>query len=108
MGLISRVSSRTYRNIKMDAVQDLVNNYIEQLGKRYYMDYRGQELSESLSYAIIAIFTIIGIVAGYHYQMQISVFGCMAGIVVATLVTIPPWPCLYKKTPIVWLKPKSK
>ena len=23
----------------MDAVQDLVNNYIEQLGKRYYMDY---------------------------------------------------------------------
>ena len=79
-------------------MDDLINGWIEKLGKRYYMDYsvlttvfidsksrleililqglptlsfyRGQELSESLSYAIITIFTIIGIVAGYHYQQM--------------------------------------
>merc|ERR1711981_457438 len=105
MGLISRVSSRTYRYHHMD----FVNDWIEQLGKRYYMDYRGQELSESLSYAIITIFTIIGIVAGYHQQqMYYSVYTCLFGIALATLVTIPPWPFLFKRNPIKWLKPKSE
>merc|ERR1712170_233173 len=103
MGLISRVSSRTYRYD-----MDFVKAWIEQLGQRFYMDYRGQELAESLSYAIITIFTIIGIVAGYHYQqMYYSVYTCLFGIGLATPFCVPPWPFLFKRNPIKWLKPKS-
>merc|ERR1712157_188595 len=121
MGLISRVSSRTYRrptNSKrsktkmkdpLEMVTDFLYGIYESLGKKYYMDYKGQELSEQLSWVICSIFTVIGVIYGYAIQnLSMSIYITLVGIVVAFLLTIFPINPLYQRNPIKWQKPKKR
>ncbi|XP_003396797.1 signal peptidase complex subunit 1 [Bombus terrestris] len=72
-----------------------------------HMDYDGQAWAEKLSKLIITLFGIIGLIWGYviqQFSQTIYILG--AGLVIAALITIPPWP-MYRRKPLHWQKPQS-
>ena len=84
---------------------DFFEKIYDQLGQKYYMDYKGQELSERLSWAICSVTSLIGIIYGYYLQqLSMSVYICLGGIALATLLTVFPINFLYQKNPIKWQK----
>eukprot|EP00823_Brevimastigomonas_motovehiculus_P002126 TRINITY_DN1350_c3_g1_i1.p1 TRINITY_DN1350_c3_g1~~TRINITY_DN1350_c3_g1_i1.p1 ORF type:complete len:122 (-),score=25.56 TRINITY_DN1350_c3_g1_i1:305-649(-) len=68
------------------------------------MDYKGQALAERLYQYIIAIFTIVGFIAGFIVQRFIvtAIFS-FAGLVVAGVICLPEWPFL-NRDPLPWQK----
>ncbi|EDV23972.1 Signal peptidase complex subunit 1 [Trichoplax sp. H2] len=73
---------------------------------RIFMDYEGQKLAEFVMQAIILIFAGIGLLFGYYYdtfRVTMMVYG--AGVALATIVTVPPWP-IYRSHPLRWQTPK--
>ena len=93
----------------LEMVTDFLYGIYESLGKKYYMDYKGQELSEQLSWVICSIVTVIGVIYGYASQnLSMSIYITLVGIVVAFLLTIFPINPLYQRNPIKWQKPKKR
>ncbi|KAK9872006.1 hypothetical protein WA026_015252 [Henosepilachna vigintioctopunctata] len=73
----------------------------------WHMDYKGQALAEKLSRIIITLFGTIGLVCGYAVQQfSMTVYILGAGFVLASLLTIPPWP-MYSKNPLNWQSMKK-
>ncbi|KAL2740606.1 signal peptidase complex subunit 1 [Vespula squamosa] len=71
-----------------------------------YMDYDGQARAERLSRVIITLFGVVGLIWGYliqQFSQTIYILG--AGFVMATLITVPPWP-MYRRKPLDWQKPQ--
>ncbi|XP_068966793.1 signal peptidase complex subunit 1-like [Bombus flavifrons] len=72
-----------------------------------HMDYDGQARAEKLSRLIITLFGIVGLIWGYviqQFSQTIYILG--AGLAMAALITVPPWP-MYRRKPLDWQKPQS-
>ena len=70
-----------------------------------HMDFDGQALAENLSRIIIVLFGVVGLVWGYmiqQFSQTVYILGA-GGLVLATLLTVPPWP-LYRLKPLNWQK----
>lgn len=83
-------------NIKMDFFSNIPT----------HMDYKGQGRSEKLSRMIITLFGVVGLVWGYYIQQfSATVYVLGAGFLLASILTIPPWP-MYRRKPLNWQKPR--
>jgi len=69
-----------------------------------HMDYDGQAKAEKCSRIIILLFGVVGFLWGYVIQ-QFSQTVCVlgAGFLLASVLTIPPWP-IYMRKPLSWQK----
>nr|CAH0098979.1 unnamed protein product [Daphnia galeata] len=73
-----------------------------------HMDYEGQHLAEKLSHIIVVVFGVIGWIIGYinqQFSQTILVLG--VGVLIAAIVTLPPWP-MYRRKPLNWRKPRKE
>ncbi|XP_049301016.1 signal peptidase complex subunit 1 [Anopheles funestus] len=69
-----------------------------------HMDFEGQGRAEKLSRIIITLFGTVGLVWGYIIQQfSQTVYILIAGVLLASILTIPPWP-IYRKKPLNWQK----
>ena len=69
-----------------------------------HMDFDGQAQAENLSRIIVVLFGVFGLVWGYMIQQfSQTAYILGAGLVLATLLTVPPWP-LYRLKPLNWQK----
>ncbi|XP_043193076.1 signal peptidase complex subunit 1-like [Amphibalanus amphitrite] len=72
-----------------------------------HMDYEGQKWAERLFQVIIVLFGVVGLVWGYSIQQfSQTVYILGAGVALACLLTLPPWP-MYRRHPLNWQKPRS-
>ena len=71
------------------------------------MDFKGQQLAESLAMYMLVGFAAIAFLVGYLRQdfgSMMTLFG--SGCAVACVVAVPDWP-VYNKHPIQWLPAKG-
>ena len=69
-----------------------------------HMDFDGQARAENLSRIIVVLFGVVGLIWGYIIQQfSQTVYILGAGLVLATILTVPPWP-LYRLKPLNWQK----
>ncbi|KAI8142589.1 microsomal signal peptidase 12kDa subunit [Fennellomyces sp. T-0311] len=71
------------------------------------IDFEGQKLADQLTHLLLICFAVVGFVAGYVTEsllLTVAIFG--AGLLLATVVVLPPWP-MYKRHPQKWL-PSTK
>ncbi|XP_067635234.1 signal peptidase complex subunit 1 [Eurosta solidaginis] len=72
-----------------------------------HMDFEGQHKAEKFSRFIITLFGVVGLVWGaIIQQFSQTVYILGAGFVLASLITIPPWP-IYRRHPLNWQKPRN-
>uniref|UniRef100_A0A1Q3FGP7 Signal peptidase complex subunit 1 n=2 Tax=Culex tarsalis TaxID=7177 RepID=A0A1Q3FGP7_CULTA len=73
-----------------------------------HMDFEGQGRAERLSRLIITLFGAVGLVWGYVIQQfSQTVYILIAGVLLASILTIPPWP-IYRRKPLNWQKPRPE
>ncbi|XP_055599718.1 signal peptidase complex subunit 1 [Uranotaenia lowii] len=73
-----------------------------------HMDFEGQGRAEKLSRVIITLFGAVGLVWGYIIQQfSQTVYILIAGVLLASILTIPPWP-IYRRKPLKWQKPRPQ
>jgi signal peptidase complex subunit 1 len=73
-----------------------------------HMDYVGQGRAEKLYQIIIILFGVVGLVWGYAIQQfSQTVYILGAGLTLATLLTVPPWP-IFRSKPLKWQEPKPE
>ncbi|KAF5293078.1 hypothetical protein FQR65_LT11070 [Abscondita terminalis] len=69
-----------------------------------HMDYDGQAKAEKYSRVIVSLFGAVGLIWGYIIQQfSQTVYILAAGFLLASIITIPPWP-IYRKRPLQWQK----
>lgn len=67
-----------------------------------HVDYVGQGRAEVLYRGIITLFSIVGFFWGYIVQQfSQSVYILGAGFLLASILSIPPWP-MYRRNPLQW------
>merc|ERR1712027_224611 len=72
-----------------------------------HMDFDGQARAENLSRIIVVLFGLVGLVWVYIIQQfSQTVYILGAGLVLATILTVPPWP-LYRLKPLKWQKARD-
>ncbi|KAK3881673.1 hypothetical protein Pcinc_013893 [Petrolisthes cinctipes] len=72
------------------------------MGFSVHMDFEGQKLAERLFQIIVVAFGAVGWLYGYYVQdFFMTVLTLGAGFVLASLVTLPPWP-IYRRYPLKW------
>ncbi|XP_058451825.1 signal peptidase complex subunit 1 [Malaya genurostris] len=73
-----------------------------------HMDYEGQGRAEKLSRVIITLFGAVGLIWGFVIQQfSQTVYILIAGVLLASILTIPPWP-IYRRKPLNWQKPRPE
>ena len=73
-----------------------------------HMDFQGQGQAEKISRTIVSLFGIVGFFWGYAIQQfSQTVYILGAGLVLATLLTVPPWP-LFRRKPLNWQKARPE
>ncbi|XP_062540140.1 signal peptidase complex subunit 1 [Armigeres subalbatus] len=73
-----------------------------------HMDFEGQGRAEKLSRVIITLFGAVGLIWGYIIQQfSQTVYILIAGVLLASILTIPPWP-IYRRKPLNWQKPRPE
>ncbi|XP_065372620.1 signal peptidase complex subunit 1 [Calliphora vicina] len=73
-----------------------------------HMDFVGQYKAEKYSRLIITLFGIVGLIWGaIIQQFSQTVYILGAGFVLASLLTIPPWP-MFRRNPLTWQKPRPE
>merc|ERR1711997_1441981 len=89
-----------YKSINMGLL-DFVNSIPT------HMDFDGQARAENLSRIIVVLFGVVGLIWGYIIQQfSQTVYILGAGLVLATILTVPPWP-LYRLKRLNWQKPRE-
>ncbi|XP_020214028.1 probable signal peptidase complex subunit 1 [Cajanus cajan] len=71
------------------------------------MDWQGQKIAEQIMQIMLLAFSVIAFATGYimsSFQMMILIYA--AGVVLATLVTVPNWP-FFNRHPLKWLDPSE-
>ncbi|XP_066251815.1 signal peptidase complex subunit 1 [Euwallacea similis] len=72
-----------------------------------HMDFEGQHKAERMSRIIITLFGIVGLIWGYIIQQfSQTVYILAAGFLLASILTIVPWP-LYRRKPLNWQPAKN-
>ncbi|KAL1373624.1 hypothetical protein pipiens_018563 [Culex pipiens pipiens] len=72
------------------------------------MDFEGQGRAERLSRLIITLFGAVGLVWGYVIQQfSQTVYILIAGVLLASILTIPPWP-IYRRKALSWQKARPE
>lgn len=72
-----------------------------------HMDYVGQGRAEKLYQIIIVLFGVVGLGWGYTIQQfSQTVYILGAGLVLASLLTIPPWG-IYRSKPVKWQEART-
>merc|ERR1711953_1201035 len=98
--VVFRLSFIHYKSIKMGLL-DFVNSIPT------HMDFDGQARAENLSRIIVVLFGVVGLIWGYIIQQfSQTVYILGAGLVLATILTVPPWP-LYRLKPLKWQKARD-
>ena len=73
------------------------------------MDFEGQNLSETVYKYVIGFSLAVAICISFYTKcMSNGVYIIILGTILATIATVPSWPC-YNKNPLKWLpyvKPK--
>ncbi|XP_039445895.1 signal peptidase complex subunit 1 [Culex pipiens pallens] len=73
-----------------------------------HMDFEGQGRAERLSRLIITLFGAVGLVWGYVIQQfSQTVYILIAGVLLASILTIPPWP-IYRRKALSWQKARPE
>nr|ABF18229.1 signal peptidase subunit [Aedes aegypti] len=73
-----------------------------------HMDFEGQGRAEKLSRVIITLFGAVGLIWGYIIQQfSQTMYILIAGVLLASILTIPPWP-IYRRKPLNWQKPRPE
>ncbi|CAG9770297.1 unnamed protein product [Ceutorhynchus assimilis] len=68
----------------------------------FHMDFEGQHKAERLSRIIITLHGIVGLIWGYAIQQfSQTVYILASGFLLASILTIPPWP-MYRKNALNW------
>ncbi|XP_055642015.1 signal peptidase complex subunit 1 [Toxorhynchites rutilus septentrionalis] len=71
-----------------------------------HMDFEGQGRAEKLSRLIITLFGAVGLIWGYIIQQfSQTVYILIAGVLLASILTVLPWP-IYRRKPLNWQKPR--
>ncbi len=76
-----------------------------------HMDFSGQKSAERLFQCLIVILGVVGFGIGYTtQQLSHAVYTLGVGFALSCLLVLPPWPFLFRKHPLKWLKavPKSE
>ena len=95
--VVFQLSFIHYKSINMGLL-DFVNSIPT------HMDFDGQARAENLSRIIVVLFGVVGLIWGYIIQQfSQTVYILGAGLVLATILTVPPWP-LYRLKPLSWQK----
>merc|ERR1712227_85703 len=72
-----------------------------------HMDFDGQARAENLSRIIVVLFGVVGLIWGYIIQQfSQTAYILGAGLVLATILTVPPWP-LYRLKRLNWQKARE-
>lgn len=72
------------------------------------MDFKGQQLAETLAMYIVLAFAALGFLVGYVRQDFGGMMGIFAGgVALAGVLTVPDWPA-YNKHPVTWLPPREQ
>lgn len=72
------------------------------------MDFKGQQLAETLAMYIVLASAALGFLVGYlqqDFSRMICIFA--GGVVLAGVLTVPDWPA-YNKHPVTWLPPRKQ
>ena len=77
---------------------------LEALGIRMNeMDFEGQTLSETIYRYIIGFSLFVSLIVSFYTKvMSNGVYIIILGTLIATIASVPSWPC-YNKNPINWL-----
>ncbi|KAK4540930.1 hypothetical protein LTR36_008438 [Oleoguttula mirabilis] len=71
------------------------------------IDFKGQQLAELLTYALLTISGIIAFLAGFVTQnIYQTLYIGLGGTALTFLVVVPPWP-YYNQNPQPWLPAKT-
>ncbi|KAI2801576.1 hypothetical protein RDWZM_006944 [Blomia tropicalis] len=69
-----------------------------------YMDFDGQKRAETLFELTITTSSVLGFIIGFYFQMfSITVAALGVGFIIASLISIPPWP-MFRRKPLPWQK----
>lgn len=72
------------------------------------MDFKGQQLAETLAMYIVLAFAALGFLVGYTRQNFGEMMGIFtSGVVLAGVLTVPDWPA-FNKHPVAWLPPREQ
>ncbi|KAL4447524.1 hypothetical protein ABPG75_004743 [Micractinium tetrahymenae] len=72
------------------------------------MDFKGQQLAETLAMYIVLAFAALGFLVGYLRQEFGEMMGVFTGgVVLAGMLTVPDWPA-FNKHPVAWLPPREQ
>ncbi|KAK0547939.1 hypothetical protein OC861_003475 [Tilletia horrida] len=83
----------------METIQKIIDGKI---------DFQGQRLADRIAQETIALFAVIGFVAGYFTEsLQVTLAIYAIGFVLALVASVPPWP-MYNKYPTVWLPNRTQ
>ncbi|KAI8610615.1 signal peptidase complex subunit 1 [Chytriomyces sp. MP71] len=76
--------------------------------KEALVDFRGQMLADRIFKAVLTLFGMASFLAGFYAQsLQVTVAVNAAGLLIALILTVPPWPFL-RAHPIKWLPKVEK
>ena len=68
------------------------------------MDYKGQDHAEVVYQVIMSVFGVVAFCWGYvERDLTRSFHVWCVGLALASVITLPPWPC-FKKNPVKWLE----
>eukprot|EP00093_Oithona_nana_P008721 08721.XXX_538085_538499_1 [CDS] Oithona nana genome sequencing. len=72
-----------------------------------HMDYKGQEQAENWSRIVVMLFGAVGLIYGWMIQeFSQTIYILAAGLALAALLTVPPWP-FFRKKPLKWQKARD-
>merc|ERR1711928_111408 len=104
MGVVRSVRLKTKIQFWFQCSAKMIN-YLKSIPT--HMDFDGQARAENLSRIIVVLFGVVGLVWGYIIQQfSQTVYILGAGLVLATILTVPPWP-LYRLKPLKWQKARD-
>ncbi|CAJ0927442.1 unnamed protein product, partial [Mesorhabditis belari] len=84
----------------MEGLIQMLPPFLRQFSTHH--DFSGQKSAERAFQVILVISGIIGFFIGYStQQLSHAVYAVLAGGVIASIVTLPPWPC-FRRQPLQW------
>ncbi|KAI7863909.1 microsomal signal peptidase 12kDa subunit [Spinellus fusiger] len=72
------------------------------------IDFKGQQLADTVTHASLTVFSGVALLAGYASQSLRLTLGMLGvGVLMTLLLVLPPWP-MYNQTPLPWLNKSTE